>query len=238
MSVAKTVRSFVDSIREGELFTYDDIPSSKKNVVAIELSRLSKQGIVKRISKGKYYKPKQGHFGELQPSDEEVIKSYLKSSKSTGYITGLRAFNQMGLTTQVPNTITIAREGTPRKIKVKNINIEFIPLKQKMAKSEMKFAQLLDALDSLNKIPDTVPDDVVNYAKNYMAKLPRKDQGKIAKLAQKYRPRTRAIVGAILKELGNWEDAFKLKETLNTMTTYKIGLSAEVLKDKSNWKIQ
>ena len=238
MSVAKTVRSFVDSIREGELFTYDDIPSSKKSVVAIELSRLSKQGIVKRISKGKYYKPKQGRFGELQPSDEEVIKSYLKSSKSTGYITGLRAFNQMGLTTQVPNIITISKEGSPQKIKVKNIDIKFIPLKQKIAKSEMKFAQMLDALDNLNKIPDTVPDDVVNYAKNYMVKLSRKDQEKIAKLVQKYRPRTRAIVGAILKELGNWEDAFKLKRTLNTMTTYKIGLSAEVLKDKTNWKIK
>ena len=235
MSVAKIVRSFVNSMQEGRLFTYDDIPSGKKSVVAIELSRLSKQGVVKRIAKGKYYKPKQGRFGELEPNDEEVIRSYLKS---TGYLTGLRAYNQMGLTTQVPNTITIAKEGSPQKIKIKNINIEFVPLKQKIAKNEMKFAQILDALDNLNKIPDTVPDDVVTYAKNYLMKLSRKEQGQVAKLAQKYRPRTRAIVGAILKELGNWEDAFKLKETLNMMTTYKVGLSNEVLKDKTNWKIK
>lgn len=238
MSVAKTVRSFVDTVRLGEVFTYDDIPSNQTSAIAIELSRLNKQGIIQRISKGKYYKPKQGRFGKLPPSDEEVINSYLRSSKSKGYVTGLRAFNQMGLTTQVPNTITIASEGSAKKIKVKNINIEFVPLKQKVLKSETKFAQLLDALENIKKIPDTVPDDVVSYSKDYIAKLQRKEQGKIARLAQKYRPRTRAIVGALLKELGNWEDAFKLKETLNSMSTYKIGLSNDVLKDKANWKIQ
>ena len=238
MSVAKTVRSFVETVREGKVFTYDDINIDKKSVVAIELSRLNKQGTVKRISKGKYYKPRQGRFGELPPSDEEIIRTYLKASKrSNAYITGLKAFNQMGLTTQVPNVVTIASDSPAKSIKVKNINIKFVPQKQKISKNDTKFAQLLDALENLKKIPDTTPDEVVRYSKHYLLKLTQKEQSQVAKLAKNYRPRTRAIVGAMLKELGNWEDAYKLKGTLNSLTSYKVGLSENILNEKSKWKI-
>jgi len=40
----------------------------------------------------------------------------------------------------------------------------------------------------------------------------------------KYTPRTRALLGAILKELGLWEEVFGLKESLNPLTSFKIGL--------------
>ena len=58
MSVAKITRDFVENIESAKLFTYDDIPSTNKTSVAIELSRLFKKGIIKKVSKGKFYKPK------------------------------------------------------------------------------------------------------------------------------------------------------------------------------------
>jgi predicted transcriptional regulator of viral defense system len=91
MSVAQDVRDFIEKMDNGKLFSYEDIQNEKKSVVAIELSRLSKQGIVKRLSKGKYYKPKQGYFGEVPLSDNEVLKSYLAMPNT--YVTGLKAFN-------------------------------------------------------------------------------------------------------------------------------------------------
>jgi len=39
------------------------------------------------------------------------------------YVTGLKAFNEMGLATQVPNVITIATEKQPRRVKIKNMEI-------------------------------------------------------------------------------------------------------------------
>jgi|GEM_PF-3740284 len=65
MSVAKITRDFVSQFEDAKIFTYDDIPVTNKTSATIELSRLLKQGIVKKISKGKFYKPKKRVFGEL-----------------------------------------------------------------------------------------------------------------------------------------------------------------------------
>ena len=59
----------------------------------------------------------------------------------------------------------------------------------------------------------------------------------MAQYAIKYTPRTRALLGAVLKELGLWEQSFKLKETLNPMTKYKVGISKDILPSKEYWNI-
>ena len=114
MSIAKITRDFVNTLEDGKIFSYDDIPSDNKMGIAIELSRLFKKGVVKKVSKGKYYKAKVTPFGGLAPNSGEKIKSYL--SASNDYISGLSSFNKLGLTTQVPNVVTIASNQTPRKI--------------------------------------------------------------------------------------------------------------------------
>ncbi len=56
MSVAKITRTYINQLDSAKLFTYSDIPSDNKATVAIELSRLYKKGIIKKVSKGKFYK--------------------------------------------------------------------------------------------------------------------------------------------------------------------------------------
>jgi len=77
MSVAQITRQYIDRLEDAKLFTYSDIPSNNKSTVAIELSRLFKKGIIKKVSKGKFYKPKIGLFGEVEPSSNDKISSYL-----------------------------------------------------------------------------------------------------------------------------------------------------------------
>ena len=48
------------------------------------------------------------------------------------------------------------------------------------------------------------------------------NQNKLTKFALKYTLRTRAILGAIFKEIGNKNCAYELKLTLNPMTNYKL----------------
>jgi hypothetical protein len=235
MSVAQDVRDFIEKMDNGKLFSYEDIQNEKKSVVAIELSRLSKQGIVKRLSKGKYYKPKQGYFGEVPLSDNEVVKSYLAMPNT--YVTGLKAFNEMGLTTQVPKVITIASEMQPRRVKIKNLEIQFVPIKQKINKRDIPLVRLLDALENINKIPDTTTENVIAYVKNSMMKLSKKEIKKISIYALKYRPKTKAILGALLELLGWDKEAKKLQETLNPLSSYKVGLSEDLLPNKKKWKI-
>lgn len=236
MSVAQQIRDYIDSIEEGKVFTYTDLPVDSKTAAAPVLSRMESRGKIRRLSKGKYYKPKEGMFGELLPSDTEVLQSYMKDM-GNAYITGLQAFNKMGLTTQVPHVVSIAGKGSTRKIKVKNMTIQVFEVKQSIETDEIWLAQILDALDKLKKIPDATPDDIIRYSKKSIADLSKKERKRLAVLAKDRRPRTRAIIGAILKELGDIKESKVLKATLNPLSSYKIGLSEGVFNDTSEWKI-
>jgi len=236
MSVAKIVRDFVDNIDAGVLFSYDDIPTDRTSVAAIELSRLGKQGKLKRIGRGKYYKPLKGYFGELPVSDAEVLRAFTAPEGS--YITGLKAFNEMGLTTQVPRTIAIATDKQPRKIRIKNLEIQFVPIRQKVPKNDVHLIQILDALESLRKIPGSTPDDVVNYVRRYVRGLSTQKAARLGRYASKYRPRTRAVAGAILEAEGYGQFTEELRTSLNPLSSYRAGVSDTVLPNQKSWQIR
>ncbi len=236
MSVAQITRNFVDSIENGKIFMYDDILDDNKMGIAIELSRLFKKGLIKKVSKGKYYKPKITPFGEIGPSSDEKIKSFIEASNND-YVSGISNLNRLGLTTQVPNVITIASNQSSRKVKLQNTTIKFVPKLNQSSKKDIKLLQLLDALNSLKKIPDTSIDEAFGMIKIMIEKLEKKEQQGLAKLALNYPPRTKALVGAILKNVGLWEEAYKLKSTLNPISIYKINISKEILPNKNEWRI-
>ncbi len=236
MSIAQITRNFIDSIENGKLFMYEDIPSDNKLGIAIELSRLFRKGVIKKVAKGKYYKPRMTLFGEMGPSSDEKIRSFLEASDND-YVTGISNFNQLGLTTQVPNIITIASNQSSRKVKMQNLTIKFVRKRCIAAQKDIKLLQLLDALNGIKKIPDVSIDNALIMLQIMIKKLEKKEQQILAILALNYPPCTKALVGAILKNLGLWEEAYKLKSTLNLITSYKINISKDVLPNKEEWRI-
>ncbi len=237
MSVAKITREFVKNIEDGEIFTFDDIPTSSKASVAIELSRLFKKGLIKKVSKGRYFKPKIRVFGEVGPSSDDKISKYLDSTEGVSYETGFNSFRQLGLTTQISKTITIATNKPYRKVKIDNINLKFVPKRVDVKVEDIYLLQILDAIKDIKKIPATTPSQSFVFLKNLIEKESSANQIKLTKYAKKYTPRTKALLGAILKELGNNECAYELKDSLNVLTTFKIGISSEIIKDKKYWNI-
>lgn len=236
MSVAKITRDFISSFDDAKLFTYDDIPCTNKPSAAIELSRLLKKGIIKKVSKGKFYKPKQRIFGEVSPSSNDKIKSYLKSVDGNSYETGVNSFRQLGLTAQMTTETTIATSKPYKKVKIDNTNLKFVPKKVEAKDDEIYLVQILDAINAIKRIPATTPNEVVKHLKEMLKKESSENQKKLAKFSLKYPPRTRAILGAIFKEIGNRECAYELKATLNPMTNYKIKIEKDVIKDTKYWK--
>ena len=79
MNIARKIEKKINSIKEGSTFTYQDLAIKKEEYTATAktLERLIKKGIIKRVSTGIFYKPKQTVFGELKPNEEEIIKPYL-----------------------------------------------------------------------------------------------------------------------------------------------------------------
>lgn len=108
----KEIRQRIENIESDYVFTYQDLnlsPERSERVIKI-LNRLVAEGIIAKISKGRFYKPKKSAFGTLKPKLEEVVKGFLeKDGEVIGYMTGYLAFNRLGLTTQVPNIIQLAQ---------------------------------------------------------------------------------------------------------------------------------
>lgn len=238
MSVAQETRNFIKNIEPAKLFTYDDIPNKKKSAVAIELSRLYKEGVIKKVSKGKFYKPALRSFGEIEPSNNDKISSYLKNVSDISYETGLNSFRKLGLTTQVANVITIASSKPYRQVQIDNIKLKFISKKVDAPDEDIYLIQILDALKDIKKIPGTSPNDALLYIKHILKKESESNLKKVAHYALKYPPRARALLGAILKEFKLWRESFMLKETLNPFTTFKIGIDENTLNSKKYWNIQ
>src|SRR5690606_28656170 len=96
---------------EGTTFKYQQlgITATEYSAAAKALERLIEKDLIKRITTGVFYKPKKSIFGELRPSETEIIKPYLyERGKRIAYITGTALYNNMGLTTQVPKNVKVA----------------------------------------------------------------------------------------------------------------------------------
>jgi hypothetical protein len=90
------------------------------------LSRICKEGIIIRLSKGVYLYPLiDKELGLLFPSVENVAKAISKRDKSRIQPTGVFALNKLGLSTQVPMKVVFLTDGIPRKISIGKQAITF-----------------------------------------------------------------------------------------------------------------
>ena len=239
MLQSKAIEQTVNSFRSDYVFTYRDLglpPESSANVIR-KLNRMADSGVIQRLSKGRFYKPKQTMFGSLKPSQQEVVKDLLeKNGKIIGYLTGVSIFGQLGLTTQISNIIEIGVKGKKNNTRRGMYSIRFVQQANIITKSNIPLLQLLDSIKSIKQIPDSTPDSSYNRIREIIKFLDEKSLDLMIKLAMKYNPMTRAIVGAIIEELYGEERARILRDTLNPITVYKVGLTKKVL-STNNFRI-
>jgi len=241
MSITKKIENKISLINEGETFTYQQlsIDKSEYQTAAKSIERLIKKGVIKRISPGIFFRPKQTVFGELLPNDEEVLKSYLFSNgKRIAYITGTYLYNKLGLTTQIPQIIKIASR--EKEVKVNKANIKTKPAKSyvDVTNKNYQYLEILDAIKDFNKIPDLNIENGIKILLNILKKLRREDIDKILKYSLKYPPRTRALLGALLEEIGIKDNFDNLLDSLNPLSEYSIGIKKDILPTIENWKIK
>ena len=90
------------------------------------LSRLSKAGKIRRISRGIYDVPKNHPtLGLLSPDPDAVARAIADQAGYRLQPTPARAANALGLSSQVPAKIVYLTDGSSRKIKVGNQTIHF-----------------------------------------------------------------------------------------------------------------
>lgn len=243
MKIQQLVQDKVDRVKPGRLITYKSFSQTYAEypeAVAKALERLVKKGALVRQKKGVFYKPEQGRFGTMRVKESEILKQFMyEDGRLTGYPSGPEAFRYLGLSTQVSNTITIATAKVRRKANLNNLSVRFIQSKVKtIQKKDIRKLQLLDALCFIKRAQDISTDEAVKKIATLLKGYSNQEQEDLVRLAKKYTPQTKALLGAILQSQGREDLALSLKGALNPLTSYKLGLSSDVLPNKEQWSIQ
>jgi len=90
------------------------------------LTRLTKQGFIKRLAWGLYeYPRKHPKLGELPPQLNQVIEAITQKGKLKYQPSGAYAVNSLGLSEQVPAKIVLLTDGISKTVKVGNTEINF-----------------------------------------------------------------------------------------------------------------
>jgi hypothetical protein len=239
MTLSTEIRNKISQFPEGKTFGYADLCISKEDYFAAAkaLERFQKDFFIKRISNGIFYRPEQTIFGELKPDCNELLRPFLfKNNKRVAYITGASLYNRLGLTTQIVCQITIA---SSKRIKINRENLKANGVKSYTEVTDKNYQALglLDAFKDLKDIPDCSVKQAVRRLRAILKGLTETQTLILLECALFYPPRVRALVGAVLENIGN-KDTGNLKASLNPLTKIKIGIDETELPNKFDWYIE
>jgi len=107
MKVSDYLSNTIDRLPRGYVFTYTDfdIDVESNEAVIKALNRMVVAGRIKKISKGRYYKPEVTPYGDLEPDQWQVVKDLLEENgKVVGYLTGYSIYKQIGINNAVKSS--------------------------------------------------------------------------------------------------------------------------------------
>lgn len=127
LSTDDKIEQQIKQLKEGRIvFTEDFQDKGSPGAVKVALHRMVKKGLLERLARGIFAKPKYSDLvGKLLPQTEEVAKAIAKRDKARILPTGAYAQNVLGLSTQVPLKLVYLTDGSPRKITIGNRTIQF-----------------------------------------------------------------------------------------------------------------
>ena len=80
MKTTEYIAITINRFPKGYVFTYDDFirKVNERQAVIKALNRMAASGKIAKLSKGKYYKPESTPFGDILPSQKQVVKDLLE----------------------------------------------------------------------------------------------------------------------------------------------------------------
>ena len=126
MSTAQTIRNRVQRVRRGEPFTNKRfLKLGSRASVDKTLSRLVEEGVIQRIARGVFVRPRKSQFiGSVMPDISKVMEVIAKDHDETIQVHGAEAARRFKLSTQVPTTPVFYTSGPTRELKVGNLTVK------------------------------------------------------------------------------------------------------------------
>jgi len=223
MTTAETVRKRIESSGE-RVWRLADFAGLPFPAVAQTLSRLYRQGVIRRLGKGLYYRSRQTAFGPSLPNDA-LIRS-LPLRRRGVFTSGIGAAGLLGFTTQSPAHIELATNGSslPRLIVGKEavVHTRRPDAWQGLSQTD---AALLDVLRNRAAASELSPAKTVDKLLGYFREHGRFQR--FLKIAESEPPRVRAMLGAIGEQIGQPPRHLTgLRAGLNPLTRFDFGILA------------
>lgn len=238
MNVAAQIRQAIKGFPAGYIFTLSDFSVNPENELAVAklLSRMTANGELQKVSKGKYYKPKQTAFGELKPPYVELVKDFLeKDGQIIGYLTGYSVFSEMGLSSQITSTLLIGSNKYRNPLRRGDYKVSFLLQTNTITEENIPLLRILDAIKLIRGIPGTPPSDACKIIMGLIGSLSLEQAGELEDLALAYTSYVRALTGAMLECLAL--PCEKLRASLNGTSRYMLPISPVTLPTTKQWRI-
>ena len=241
MSIAATVNQTIDKIPLGKVFDYKVFPqylNAPDAVIRAVGRRVEKQQL-KRVEKGLFFRPKQGILGEVPLSDGERLRAFLfKNGRRVGYITGSALYNRLGLSTQVPKTITVASNRAAQTKDFGTVRVKLVPTRAPINDSTVPILETLDVLRNVKKVQGSDVGTVLQVIAQRLANLAPAESRKIQRLSlEYYSAATRALLGVSLMR-NKVEVLPALRASINPTTRFEIGLDPAEWPEARAWNIR
>jgi hypothetical protein len=240
MKITDYISFTIDRLPKGYVFTYADFITevNQKEAVIKALNRLVAAGKIAKLSKGRYYKPETTPFGNLMPDQTQVVKDLLEENgKTVGYLTGYSIYNSLGLTTQISNIIQIGKNEVRPAFKRGQYTISFIKQNNIITKENIPLLQILDAIRYIKKIPDTTISKSCERLSVILKNLSDSEISTLVRLALKYPPSARALLGTLLDTIQTDNITEPLYKSLNPITKYKLPGVKNLFPEADKWNI-
>lgn len=243
MNLTQEVQTAINAQEEGELFTYKDLQVSvaEDMLLSKSLSAYFRRGIIKKLTKGIYYKPKKSRLQGLDlPPELATVTEKLKELQGANvwYLTGVNAYNSLLLTFQVSTNIEIATDKPRTPVTVGSTSVSFVKSRLPFVVENPKLAQMLDALQGIQSIPDSTPEKTCKRVSGLIRGLCQDERTQLLRYAFYYSERTKALLGLCLDTAGALKEAQEIKKSLNPRTPYSVGLEIQDFAPSLRWNIR
>ena len=241
MSVAAAVNRTIDRVPTGRIFGYEIFPQYREapSAVVRAVNRGVENRRLKRVSKGRFYKPRKGALGDVPVGDEERLRDALyRNGRRAGYITGPALYNRLGLTTQMPKTIAIAVNRATQIRDFGTMRVKLLARRAPISDSTVPLLEILDILRDARKVPDADVGRVIQTMTRRLTELTPAKRKRLQRLAlDYYNSGTRALLGMLLTRCQ--KDVLPaLKASLNPTTRFDLGIDPEDWPESQAWNIR
>ncbi len=143
-------------LQAGHVYRREDL-ARLSNAVDRHLNELVSNGLLKKLAQGLYFAPKQSRFGPIPPTDEQVVRGFLRDKDFLVFSPS--SYNTVGLgTTQLYNSTLVYNHKRHGVFRLGNRQFDFRvkPRFPKKLTAEFLYVDLLNNLEELAEDRDAV----------------------------------------------------------------------------------